>query len=255
MSDAIDPEWATWFLGFMEGDGSFYIKSCGGVDCKIELRNDDWRVLANIRNRTGIGSLAVSSRQYMRNKGVKAEDVIRWRVSGPDCLRIVEVLEAADVEAYFGSWLAGFMDAEGYFRITNKGSVQCKISLRNDDWRVLANIRDKTGVGSLTVNSKQYMRNRGGKNKDQISWAVNGSDCLEVVNLLEGKMQTKKAVDVGIWADAVRFAAGQKRGAPGKKEKMLEYKAMLEDARRYVAPSEEELQAALGRFKEGGLNY
>src|SRR5690606_18626549 len=132
------------------------------------------------------------------------------------------------------------------FRIDHNGCPSVRICLRNDDWEALRYIREKTKTGSLILANKQYSRNAGYNSKDAVEWGVYGPNCLHIVQLLEGKMKTKKAKDFKVWAEAVQFAASQEVGAPGKREKMLEYKAMLEDVRRYVAPSEGELQAALG---------
>lgn len=252
MSDAIDPEWAAWFTGFLEGEGYFGIRLDGGQRCAIKLRNDDWYVLAGIRDKIGAGFLSIEDNQSDRDLGRKDKDGLAWTVYGLNCLKVVEIVESVDYSSHYSDWLAGFIDAEGCLRITNVGSPQCTISLRDDDGQVLHEISNRTNVGRVYFKNQQSSRRRGLKGaKDSFAWTVCGADCSMIVDLLEGKMRTKKAKDFSIWADAVRFAASQKRGAPGKKEKMLEYKAMLEDARKYVAPSEEELQAVLGKVKEG----
>lgn len=231
MSDAIDPEWATWFMGFFEGDGSFMIDTNGILVARIELRNDDYALLQEVQATTQIGTLTGIDYSKRRASGSLSRDTVRWSVYGAENTALVNIFESADIDKYSAAWLGGFCDAEATFNIHSTGGLQFKIDLRNDDYEVLKWIRSYLGVGSFTHPGKIAR------------FAAYGSDTLRVVETLEGKMKSKKATDFEIWAEAVRFAASQKQGAAGKKEKLLEYKAALEDARRYVAPSEEELKA------------
>lgn len=230
MSDVIDPEWATWFMGFFEGDGSFMIDTNGILIARVELRNDDYALLQEVQATTQIGTLTSIDYSKRRASGSLSRDTVRWSVYGAENTTLVNIFESADIDKYSAAWLGGFCDAEATFNIHSSGGLQFKIDLRNDDYKVLKWIKDYLRVGSFTSPG------------NIARFAAYGTDNLRIVEVLEDKMRSKKAVDFEIWAEAVRFAASQKQGAAGKKEKLLEYKALLEDARRYMAPSDEELQ-------------
>lgn len=102
--------------------------------------------------------------------------------------------------------------------------------------QVLLDIQSMLGVGSVKHHSLQPSRNKGmlGAN-DAVRLRVYGSNCLKVVDTLEGKLRTKKARDFKIWSKAVRTSVALGTGQhPDRKPMMLQYKRQLEEARKFV---------------------
>lgn len=231
----LDPDWCAWFRGFVEAEGCFRVNPQGSVCFELVQREDNAQVLFDIQALLGVGSVRHASKQYMRDKGAQDKDQYVFCTKPRNhALVLVAVLE----EAFHGNdvdWLAGFCEGEASFTIGKDGCPTFKLGLREDDTQVLLDIQSMLGVGSITHNSAQTARSKGMNARDSTRLSVSGPNCLKVVEVLEGKLHTKKAKDFEIWARAVRASVALGPGRhPDRKPMMLEYKRQLEEARKFV---------------------
>lgn len=110
-------------------------------------------------------------------------------------------------DSSFDSWLCGFLDGEGCFGLTLSAngrvySARSHVTLRADDWRILAECRDRTNSGTLL-----YRDGKAGS-RPQVTWFVlRAQDCLALGErlLAAGGLRAKKARDFSIWMEAVRL--------------------------------------------------
>lgn len=208
----------------------------GSPKFELQLRENDALILYVIQSTFGFGKVQHRSNARRRVKGSRARDYYGYTVSGRyNACVLVDILE----EGFYGNdadWLACFCDGEACFTITRCGSPEFTLKLREDDMQVLLDIQSMLGVGSVKHHSLQPSRNKGmlGAN-DAVRLRVYGSNCLKVVDTLEGKLRTKKARDFKIWSKAVRTSVALGTGQhPDRKPMMLQYKRQLEEARKFV---------------------
>lgn len=102
----ITDDWGSWFAGFTDGEGCFYIgkdkrgSPSGKYNCrfKIDLRDDDKAILEEICSTLGIGGTCDSSAYLNDGKGRH-----RFGVSAiADCVKLVEVFERFTLRAKKG---------------------------------------------------------------------------------------------------------------------------------------------------------
>lgn len=89
----IDPLWASWFSGFIDGEGYFQLmpgSSGFRPALVIDLRADDQAVSIEIQGKLGVGKIYHISKEYDRKKGRNSSDQYRWRCIKTD--HVVNVL-------------------------------------------------------------------------------------------------------------------------------------------------------------------
>jgi hypothetical protein len=135
----------------------------------------------------------------------------------------------------FGSWLAGFIDGEGCFIVARgggpavRGSYYCRfqLKLRDDDVAVLHEIASRTGMGRVVA-----QRTRMRQHPQAVWQVVTRRDCAALVALLRRyPLRAKKAVDLDIWAVAVRAWDSVARGAAARDGANADAWATIEAAR------------------------
>lgn len=235
----IDPEWASWFRGFFDGEGCLWISKDGVCIAELKLRNDDSQVIYEIQDVLG-GYLGKVSYAAERAKGRTAQDQLRWRITGSRALDAFRSLEASWQFGSWESWFCGFFEAEGNLSIKLEGCLIAQIGLRKDDEEIITQISSYLG-GNVHNDIRTAARSRGAKEQDQIKWQLSGKNALPLVHCLEGKMRTKKKVDFDIWKEALEVSVSINDGKPSplRRPIMLEYKKKLEDARkagRWIEP-------------------
>ena len=82
----VDPHWASWFSGFVDGEGYFQIaKQSSGKSYStklvITLREDDGDVLFEVRDRLDCGNVHYVEKKADREKGMKSSNQYMWVVS------------------------------------------------------------------------------------------------------------------------------------------------------------------------------
>lgn len=145
-------------------------------------------------------------------------------------------------EVAFNHWLAGFIAAEGCFRVhrTHKNEPWAKhscffsLKLRDDDTFVLREILQRTGIGKL-----HSEKTRSGGSKPATAWNIESKiDCMRLVVLLDSfPLRARKAHDYAIWRDAVMHWTSMTRGnrwsGPSDWGAMAAFKTALEEVRQY----------------------
>lgn len=117
-----------------------------------------------------------------------------------------------DVPDDFGHWLAGFIDGEGCFLIsqtsaarrrnTAKYVMSFQICVRADDGAILEECAQRTGLGTV-----YYFQKKREKQGDVARWdCQRKADLLAMVRLLDRfPLRAKKATDYAIWREAVIY--------------------------------------------------
>ncbi|MDD5708587.1 MAG: LAGLIDADG family homing endonuclease [Kiritimatiellae bacterium] len=109
------------------------------------------------------------------------------------------------------SWLAGFLDGEGYFQsyiASNKSiQVQLNVTLRADDLPVLTKIQSVLACGNIYVFSRDHEREKYGRNANsQARWRVGKrKDIVGVIIPILDRypLKSKKHSDYLIWREIV----------------------------------------------------
>lgn len=130
----------------------------------------------------------------------------------------------------FGSWLSGFMDAEGTFGIVLKGkscvSCQMGIGLHCCEESLLWQIKNRVGVGNVTPFYPGSVA----------SWRVGSiKDHMEVTVPLFEKypLRAKKKNDFAIWAQAVRLVHAKEHLTESGRQEILRLKQELDKGKKY----------------------
>ena len=109
-----------------------------------------------------------------------------------------------NTERDFYLWLGGFLDGEGCFSLTRAKSgamfsARIQLSLRCDDWRLIEEIWETTGVGVTSLKRTE------GTNPQATWWVLRSHDCQAIGQKLAdaGGIRSKKARDFQLWREAV----------------------------------------------------
>jgi hypothetical protein len=145
-----------------------------------------------------------------------------------------------------GHVVAGFIDAEAHFRISEVnggGSLSCGMTLavRDDDIDVLFAFASFTGLGVVRRNDL--------RGNPQSAWAVYRKDeVVRLVGLLDQyPLRSRKRHDFAVWRNAVDAWVGTD---PTRVDRMRELRRAIREARTYRPPNETSTTA---RLESSGL--
>jgi hypothetical protein len=186
----INKDFYNWWIGFLEGDGSFFIRSNNTLGFEISQKTTDAQVLYYIKTNLGFGQvnhnsksglsryiLSSKSTSYINlikflkiqdlrlikrqnqynNWIIKAETLTNTTFINKDTLSVPKLPSLED------SWLSGFIDAEGCFRISyDKTTEKYRLifQITQDEIEVLENIKKLFGNkhrGSIIKDRNTYL--------------------------------------------------------------------------------------------------
>jgi hypothetical protein len=131
-----------------------------------------------------------------------------------------------DVSTEFLQWFSGFTDAEGNFLINldrHYVRFRFKISLHIDDIEVLEKIKSELGVGSITIENKQYC-----------SFVVQDIDSIKDIIIPIFKsfpLQTNKRLDFNDFYEAIIMREKGKKLTDSERDKILLIKNKMNSQR------------------------
>lgn len=140
-------------------------------------------------------------------------------------------------EELFYAWLCGFLDGEGSFGLykASKGkaySARMSITLRADDWRILHECRDRTGLGTIGFRDRE---GKSGNDKPQVTWYVlRATECRTLAERLReaGGLRAKKQRDLSLWEEAVAILRTQGGSVDGPgAARLAELRVALRDVK------------------------
>jgi hypothetical protein len=152
----------------------------------------------------------------------------------------------SSTETAFKHWFAGFVDGEGCFYINrtkhgkhNVYSPGFKLTLREDDNKVIGTIQQTLGFGQVYYASKR------GKTNASVTYSVQSlPDCKRLIGILDlHPLRSKKLRDYLIWREAVDHALLLRQTPRANDQKydwsrLIELKHALETGRKYQVPME-----------------
>jgi hypothetical protein len=129
-----------------------------------------------------------------------------------------------------GYWLAGYLDGEATFncsiyipkskerkRAARNVNIEMRVAARADEYLLLSECRELTGLGNLYYRPKQTGEGYPVNGKPCWVWTVaSKADCQALVELLERyPLRSKKRRDFEIWAQIVDESAKRKPAVRG----------------------------------------
>lgn len=187
---------------------------------------DDFFILSHIRDRMNlVGKKAKNYRSvseiehYLKSKH-------KWEPTETIFSKISEMLflKKSDIIAIEKrekrplikkEWLLGFIEGDGYFRISFEINKRMKfgirfipsfsIKLHERDKAIIEQIRDLIGFGSVRPVSKKYSREKGSRTSDQIIYQCRGvSQCSKLQTFFEDMtFHTSKGREYKLWSEAL----------------------------------------------------
>nr|UCS09841.1 hypothetical protein [Percursaria percursa] len=226
----------TWFIGFVEGDGSFII-SHDKVYFDLTQDLKDIKLLYLIKNTLGFGKILTRTEKH-RNVGVfyvtgktnfirlahlfngnlitsyKKKQFTEWlAVFNKQYNQEILLIDSNIKPCFISPWLSGFIDAEGCFAARVKNCHTSKLgknlfidfSIGQKDADVLQSIRNLFNIGT------KYKKVRSTKEQRNIrfdpSWTgyifylSNKKKLIPLIKYLEKyPLKTKKRIDFHMWS-------------------------------------------------------
>lgn len=142
--------WMSWFIGFSEGDGSFFLHS-NSINFEIWQHIKDVQVLYHIKSTLGFGKVIFpKNKSTMAKFVVTKKDQIDWLLvhfSNKSCTTHFDKYNQNvkhQEPSLNNAWLAGFIDAEGCFRIKVEltGSIKLIFELAQKERNILDKIKN-----------------------------------------------------------------------------------------------------------------
>lgn len=191
----LDKTWKDWWIGFLEGDGSFFIRSNNTLGFEISQKSLDAQVLYYIKKELGFGKVNHNSISKL------SRFIISSKPEG--YLKMLEILKVSELRlikrqnqygkwieranlltnnrkleeqnptlknpSWEDSWLSGFIDAEGCFRISyEKGLDKYRLffQITQDELEIIEKIKELFGKkhrGSIIKDRNTYLLMISGK--------------------------------------------------------------------------------------------
>lgn len=224
-----------WFIGFTEGNGSFYISQRASIGFNVTKSQDDIQILYKIRTTLGFGKIQIKDEPH-RRVGVfyvtgkenftrlihlfngnlcseyKVKEFEKWVNTYNTCYdQKIFSKQSLNTFTLNDSWLSGFIDAEGYFesrfipcRTSKQGArplLSFSISL-NSDPEILIKIRDII-LSNLKTSIQSLEKIRYKKSEDGYILSTENRICIIIINnyLKAHKLMTKKHIDFVKWSN------------------------------------------------------
>uniref|UniRef100_UPI00211412E5 hypothetical protein n=1 Tax=Aspergillus sclerotioniger TaxID=319627 RepID=UPI00211412E5 len=241
----------TWFIGFVEGDGSFIVNNRGDLCFVITQNTLDIEILKYIKETLGFGKVITQSKTTSRfvtqnkreieivihlfngnlvlpSKKIRFEKFVKgfniWVGKGRIRLDSVEIKHNFILPSLNNSWLTGFTDGEGCFTCSignTKGfSFNFNISQKwEENSEVLKHLCDLFNGGVL---SKHYVDN-------VYEYRIAGlNNCKNIFSYFDSyRLLTKKFISYSLWKEIHEDLLKKYHLDPIKRVEMIEKVRMI----------------------------
>lgn len=240
-----------WLVGFIEGDGTWFIRSNNTLGFELAQKTSDSQVLYEIKKTLGFGKVSHNSVSELSRFVIASNSESYWKVvnlvecgtelrlkkrqtqfnnwldrletiTGSKIVRqnIITSLERKQ-PSWEDSWLSGFIDAEGCFRISfDKRVNQYRLffQVTQDEQEILIKIKELFGL-----------THKGQIRKDRTTYvlAVTGKKARELIikYLLKHPLKTKKRIAFQKWEECHGLL--EREDVPGVQEKIKRLKESI----------------------------
>lgn len=219
-------DFAHWVIGFIEGNGSFFIRSNNTLGFEISQSTKDSQILYNIKKEFGFGKVYHNSTNnisryvipsieegYYKLAVILNENLLlkKRQENFKNWLNKLEIITNSQIIesinnnltelSWNNPWLSGFIDAEGCFRINydkTNNKYQIIFQITQDEIEILNKFKEILG--------SQY---KGTIRKDRETYVLSfsGKKSRELLNnyLKRYPLKTKKAISWKKWIKCERI--------------------------------------------------
>lgn len=217
----IDDKFKWWFIGFVEGDGTFIINKDGYLEFKVTQSSVDAQILFYIKKQLGFGSVSLQDKNNkthhfrVRDKNnllkiiqifngniltkAKKDQFKLWLQSFKDKYNFnIQYIEPNNKISLDSAWLSGFTDAEGCFTSSVLTSKEGKniVTVRY----IISQKDDKKFSQELALLINGYITHI--KSYNGYNTVVNFSKLNKILNYLNKyPLKTKKHVSYLRWLE------------------------------------------------------
>jgi hypothetical protein len=209
----MNSQFLDWFVGFSEGDGSFIMPTKGSNRFEIWQSAKDAQVLFHIKTKLGFGKVVFPT--YRPNMAIfiitnsehleRIRPIFAHRMCTKNTFTRYHAFYNIDLSTstlklnqptLSNSWLAGFIDAEGCFRIKIESNDTIKLifELTQNDADLITKIRD------LYPDLKNNIRVNGGTSRLAFSGKSPRSQLINYLNL--NPLRSHKRIVALKWVQA-----------------------------------------------------
>ena len=220
-----------WFVGFSEGDGCFVVRASGSNRFEIWQSSNNAQVLYFIKSQLGFGKVVFPAHLpdvclFLVNKKEQLEvlkEIFADRICTDNTLTRYNTFYSTDLAfvkkpTFEQSWLSGFIDAEGCFRIKfdKNNTVKLIFEISQEDADLITNIRD------LFCSLKDNIRlDRG---VTTLSFSGDNPRKSLISYLKANPLKTQKRIVLAKWVKADRILENKQL----YKESKLDWKAKIQ---------------------------